>query len=307
MWRTHTNMTIRRTSVDVLLELLLYRRTLHAWREETLPDQVALWLTCALVLIKLCLLLMLSQLALQLVPDESHAYVLGYMRAAHPPAVPFLLGEDFLASHAHARPPLRGRSPSHTLPGLAAGNNGALSPMPTSRGATSRRAATPGGTPTGPAAFGHLFRASSLLLVSATFASVGRLDPSLALAAMGAHCACFPARRPLSIFWALLVLSAVADALWLHLGEHSPLAGVGGLLALPPMCELGDWYGSWHALPADERGGLAEPPQLLAWARALPAPEAVAGSLVLVNLPLKLVVALLATGALWRMRDSPEH
>jgi hypothetical protein len=138
-------------------------------------------------------------------------------------------------------------------------------------------------------------------MLSATFTCASRLDPALALAAMGAHCACFPARKTLSAFWALLVLSLGADAFWFHLGVGSPLEPVGGLLALPPLCGLGDPYGAWARLPLEQRGGLEALPRFVEWAQALPAPELIAGALTAFNLPLKLVVALFAAGAAWRV------
>lgn len=234
------------------------------------------------------------------------------MRAAHPAAVPFLLGADHaratgapggggggagVGSAAVSARRLRVSRVAALLPTSAAASR--------SGSAAARRSA--GFAPTGAAAFSHLYHASVLLLLSAALASVRRLDPSLALAAMGAHCACFPARRHLSALCALLLLSLAADALWLHTGADSALAAVGGLLALPPMCGLGDPYGAWRALPLAERGGLHAPPRLLPWAAALPAPELAAAAFVVLNAPLKLVAGLLATHALWRVRREAEE
>lgn len=305
----------RPRSLDVLLELVLYHRASSSpsepppWSSDTPAELASLLLSAFLCALKLLMLLLLVQLSVHLIPDDSHAYVLGYMRAAHPAAVPFLLGAD----HAHAG---RSGSAGSGSAGVSAqrlrpaGSSGpgsrTLLPTTSISGVVARRGAGAGVAPTGAAAFGHLYRASVLLLITSSFSSVHRLDPSVALAAMGAHCACFPAKRHLSVFWMLLVLSLAADALWLHAGTDSPLEQVGGLLAIPPMCGLGDVYNSWHSLKPEERGGLETPPQLLPWATSLPPPELAAVALVVFNAPLKLVVSLFTTHALWRVRREAE-
>jgi len=232
---------------------------------------VALLATNVCAVLKVRALLLTLQLTTHLIPDDSHAYVVNCMRHAHPAALPFLLGFPRAAGGVSGADPDRARSLSYRLAG-------------------GQERESLGASPSGAATFKHLFRACLVLVVTAIFSSAQRLDPSLALGAIGMHAACFPERQHMTTLSAFIALSLVADAVWfLWAGLGSPLTDFGGLHFAAALIGITDWAHVWTGTR-------------LEWLKGLPTAEMVSGGLTLFNLPLKIVIMSLALHARWQMR-----